>query len=517
LCATVAGSRNCTLAFAAPAGNDTFAFLIFQGAAGSGNTLASTTTSQNIISGQPFNFTVAMNAAIGTITASLVPTNNGGCPNSPPNNNTLLEGCVVSGTLNFTVSDPSGAAITGPAAFAGTGIAVTANDPAVSMAPAQITAPGQTSVLSYNGNPFASMTATAIIVTLTAGSLNIPVSVPIVHSFLYLANSNNPPGGGAPPGGGDIAVFQYGAAGPVSPVRTITGLFDPTVPLVDNSGNLIVLDEGVSATNPTIKFFAPGATGNATPIRQITNIAALDGGQSCAGMIFDPTKAFIILSCGVGGGEQLYVFPAAATLASGTAALTVTAGIQPDSLSIPTGMAFDQSGNLFVADFSVPDILEFPGPFPTTGGLFQSSALPIGQFSAPGSFPTGLTPIGMKIDTSGTMYAAAFYFSLSPGGPDSFAGIGIWKTATLPCTNCAPTGVLTGTPFTTHATAGLALDPAGNMYTVNPYTNDVTVFSRATVAAAGAPPFGTVNPTPLLTLYDESAPGLGAFGMYIGP
>lgn len=272
LCATVAGSRNCTLAFAAPAGNDTFAFLIFQGAAGSGNTLASTTTSQNIISGQPFNFTVAMNAAIGTIAASLVPTNSGRCPNSPPNNNTLLEGCVVSGTLNFTVSDPSGAAITGPAAFAGTGIAVTANDPAVSMAPAQITAPGQTSVLSYNGNPFASMTATAIIVTLTAGSLNIPVSVPIVHSFLYLANSNNPPGGGAPPGGGDIAVFQYGAAGPVSPVRTITGLFDPTVPLVDNSGNLIVLDEGVSATNPVIKVFAPGVSGNATPsVRSATS------------------------------------------------------------------------------------------------------------------------------------------------------------------------------------------------------------------------------------------------------
>lgn len=205
-------------------------------------------------------------------------------------------------------------------------------------------------------------------------------------------------------------------------------------------------------------------------------------------MIFDPTKAFIILSCGVGGGEQLYVFPVGA---NGAAASVVTAGVQPYSLNIPTGMAFDQSGDLFIADFSADAIFEYAGPFPTSGGLFQSSALPIGQFSAPGSFPTGLTPIGMKIDTSGTMYTAAFYFSLSPGGPDSFAGIGIWKTAALPCTNCEPTGVLTGTPFTTHATAGLALDPAGNMYTVNPYTNTITVFSRATVAAAGAPPFGT--------------------------
>jgi hypothetical protein len=516
LCTTVVTARNCTLAFAAPAGNDTFAFLIFEGPPTSQITLASATTTQNIVSGSPFNFTVGLSAVIGTVVANLVPTNNGGCPNSPPNNNTLIEGCVVSGTLNFTVSDPSGAPITGSAAFAGTGITVAANDPAVNMVPTQITAPGQTSVLSYNGNPFASMTATSITVSLTAGSLNIPLAVPITHSFLYLANSNNPPGGGAPPGGGDIAVFQYGAAGPVSPVRTITGLFDPTVPIVDASGNLYVLDEGTGATNPVIKVFAPGANGPATPIRQIMNIAALDSGQSCAGMIFDPTKAFIILSCGVGGGAQIYVFPVGA---NGAATTAVTAGVTPDGISIPTGMAFDPSGNLFIADFSADAIDEFPAPFPTSGGLFQSSALPISQFTAPGSFPSGLTPIGMKIDNSGTMYTSLFYFNLT-GNPtfDNIAEIGIWKTSALPCTNCAPSAVMSGAPFTTHATAGLALDPAGNMYTVNPYNNNVTVFSRATVAAAGAPPFGTVNPTPLLSpLVDESAPGIGAFGMAIGP
>ena len=71
LCTTVSGLRNCTLTFSAPAGNDTFAFLIFGGPNGTGSQLASATSSQTIAAGAAFNFTVALNAAIGTLLISI--------------------------------------------------------------------------------------------------------------------------------------------------------------------------------------------------------------------------------------------------------------------------------------------------------------------------------------------------------------------------------------------------------------------------------------------------------------
>ncbi len=220
LCTTVSGARNCTLSFGAPVGADTFAFLIFSGANGAGTQLAAATTSQTIATGTAFNFSVALNAFIGTVVAN-VPTNGGtqgACPDSPMSFNGINEGCPgSSGAVTFTVFDPSGATVTGTAPFA-TPIAITTNDPSVTASPNQITAPGQTAVLTYSGAALGAGITNILTVNLTVGTQVIPATVPVERSFLYVANSNAT-FGTLPTGGGNVAVYRFGVNGSTAPVR----------------------------------------------------------------------------------------------------------------------------------------------------------------------------------------------------------------------------------------------------------------------------------------------------------
>ncbi len=309
-----ANVRNCTLSFGAPIGSDTFAFLIFTGANGTGTQLASATTTQAISAGTAFNFAVAMNAAIGTVIAN-VPTNGGtqgSCPDQIQNFNGVSEGCAGnSGTVTFAVYDPSGAAITGTAPFA-TPIAITTNDPSVTASPNQITAPGHTTVLTYTGAAFGAAITNSIIVSLTIGNQVIPATVPARRSYLYVANSNAAVGS-TPTCCGNIAVYQFGAT---APTRVIIGaspqIFNPVDVKLDASGELYVLDNGQYTTNsnPVINVYAPGASGNAVPIRQITGLVAVTSNRACESMIFDPTGQYLMVIC---DDARIHVFRPQAT------------------------------------------------------------------------------------------------------------------------------------------------------------------------------------------------------------
>jgi hypothetical protein len=122
-------------------------------------------------------------------------------------------------------------------------------------------------------------------------------------------------------------------------------------------------------------------------------------------------------------------------------------------------------------------------------------------------------PFFIVVDDSGTLFAPVWYQNSTPGPADAQAELGIWSGTDL-CDNCAPSATLAGAPFTTqHAQAGIALDPAGNVYVDNPFTNLVTEFSRATVAAATIGTTGTV----LRTLNNNSSGATGSLGMTVGP
>ncbi|HEV8021891.1 MAG TPA: hypothetical protein VGP41_11540 [Candidatus Lustribacter sp.] len=518
LCVTGATARTCTLKFGAPVGSDIFDFLIYQNPNAQGALLASTQTTQTIAAGTAFNFVVAMNAVIGTVVAN-VPSNGGtqgNCPDGAMSFNGVSEGCAgSSGTITFTVYDPSGATITGTTPFVSP-IVITTGDPSVTANPSQITAPGQTAVLTYTGAPLGAAITNSIAVNLTIGNVVIPASVPARRSYLYVANSDAP-AGTTPANGGNIAVYAFGATGNATPVRVIangatTQLYTPETPLLDSSGNLYVLDNGQYITQavPVVNVYAADVNGNVAPIRQITGIGALDGNAACESMVFDPTGNYLLVLC---DDATIFVFPATG---NGAASSLMTAHLGSDFFTSPVSMAFDALGNLYVTDpannSGMGSIDYFPAAqvTPTVSTCCMS---PTVETSSPTGWPSAasVAPLGIGVDQQGTLYASIAYAVPAPGGAnDADNQIAMWNTTQIPC-NCVPSRTLTGLPLTNHAPAGMALDPPGNLYVSNPFNNTVYVFSHATVGTGGSGP--AVLHSITVTASGSSSP----VGMVVGP
>jgi hypothetical protein len=518
LCTTVSGLRNCTLSFAAPAGNDTFAFLIFAGPNGTGNQLASATSSQTIAAGAAFNFTVALNAAIGTLLISITASHgSSNCVAEPSYEiqNVINEGCAGSGAVTVAVEDPSGAPITGSAPYA-VPINFTTNDPSITASPAQITAPGQTETVSYSGAPFAAGITNQAVITATAGGQTSQTTFPIRRSYLYVANSNDTIGSGSlPTGGGNVSVYPYGASGAGAPLRTYTGgaslLQTPFKPLVDAAGNLYVIDNGIpagpSSFDPTILVYGPQTTTGSispAPLRQITHLGSIGATNGCTDMEFDPTGQFLFVACAT----QVNVFPISA---SGIASSAFSTEFQDDDLSTQTALAFDPSGNLYISDDSL-NVIDIVGAPVATTGAFHFVAGSHQIAAANGAWPASLDTISMFIDETGALYAPFFFLSSGSGAPDAVAELAIWPGTSLPCSSCAPSATLTGTPFTTHAVVGITLDPEGEAYVVNNTTNAISIFSRASVSGSSAS-----NVTPSRTIINTAQGAVGPLGMTVGP
>jgi hypothetical protein len=217
-------------------------------------------------------------------------------------------------------------------------------------------------------------------------------------------------------------------------------------------------------------------------------------------MAFDPTGTFLFVACGT----EIQVFP---TSANGLASSVVSTQMADDNAGTHTGLAFDASGDLYISDDSFNAIWIIPAPLPTSGAFHNINGP--NSMVPPNSWTASNAPFGLVLDNLGALYAPIFYLSPTSGAPDTTAELAIWRTG--PCTNCAPTATLTGAPFTTHAVGSITLDPPGNAYVANPFTNVITEFSQLTVTGASAS-----NPAVLRTL-TVAAGATGAFGMTVGP
>ncbi|HEY1681184.1 MAG TPA: hypothetical protein VGF98_06095 [Candidatus Tumulicola sp.] len=161
-------------------------------------------------------------------------------------------------------------------------------------------------------------------------ALNDPVSVAADNSgTLYVASSTEGSGHGA------VNEYSSTASGNASPTTVLQGnntkLNEPTEVYIDNSttgaGRLLVSD-----SSGHVLVFAPGATGNATPVQDITSVSAPTG-------VATDSNGKIYVSAP--GNSEIRVFAA-----------TATGAATPVNKVRGTASGLSAPGQLFIAPIS---------------------------------------------------------------------------------------------------------------------------------------------------------------------
>ena len=200
--------------------------------------------------------------------------------------------------------------------------------------------------------------------TRTLTGLDAPVALAFDSSGnLYVANT----------GTNTVSVFAPNATTPTS---TLTEPSSPQALAIDASGNIYV------GNDTTVSVFAPGST---TPTRTLTGL------NSPSAMAFDSRGTLYVANFGQqtvaapeGSGTTVSVFAPGSTTPNAT--LT--------GLSGPTALAFDSSGNLYVASAGSNSISVFPGPpppVPVAGGVVIRNAQPGQPINVGSTSGTGLS------------------------------------------------------------------------------------------------------------------------------
>lgn len=252
----------------------------------------------------------------------------------------------------------------------------------------------------------------------------------------------------------------------------------------DASGNLWVAD---SANDRILEFHSPLTSGELASIALGQTGAAGNSAINLndpRGIAFDSSGDLWVADS---ANNRVVEFVDASTLASGAPASLVigqpafgssTAGTSFNQLSFPEGLAFDSSGNLWVADTSNNRVLEFNkgSGFADGGG----ASLVLGQpnFTASGSSTSqsGLNlPTSIAFDSSSNLWVSDSgnsrileFSSLSTN--DAHASLVIGQS-----------GFTTGTSGTSQTTLnfneGIAFDGSGNLWVADLNNNRMLEFS----------------------------------------
>jgi len=224
---------------------------------------------------------------------------------------------------------------------------------------------------------------------------------------------------------------------------TASSMYFPIDLAFDSSGNLWVAD----SYDNRVTEFVPGT-------------APCSAGQFCNDM-----PASLVL------GQSGF-----ASSSSGTSATT---------LYHPYALAFDSSKNLWVSEFGNNRVLEFKYPFSTD----EAASVVLGQsgFGTNGFTPsaTGLNgPDGMAFDSSGNLWVAQLYAErvteFVPGTAPCSAG---QFCNDMPASLVIGQGSFTSETAATNSTnfdtpAGLAFDSSGNLWVSDSYNNRVLEFAQ---------------------------------------
>ncbi len=225
--------------------------------------------------------------------------------------------------------------------------------------------------------------------------------------------------------------------------------------------------------------------------------------------------AFLYLS---GVPFQVYAFTntQSSTLVLGQSSFTTDMNAaSPAGETIPTGLAFDSSGNLWVADSDNSRILEYTPPF-TTG---EAASLVLGQASLNtgncdlgGASASNLCfPTGIAFDSSGNLWVAdeansrVLEYVKGAGFTTGQAASLVIGQPDFTHSQANQCGCFAPTASTLDAPWGLAFDSSGNLWVADANNNRVTEYTKgagfstdqAASLVIGQPGFVTSSAAPI--------------------
>ena len=144
-------------------------------------------------------------------------------------------------------------------------------------------------------------------------------------------------------------------------------------------------------------------------------------------------------------------------LSSTGAALSPSAGYTPGPVASPQGVAVDQTGNVWIANFGQASVTEYPGGNPSAAKYFSNIGVK--------------NPFNVAVDSTGRIWLTSF-------GTDALVVLG---------SNGVP---IAGSPFTgggLDKPLGAAIDSMGNIWVANSKSSAVSAFASSGTPFAGSP------------------------------
>jgi sugar lactone lactonase YvrE len=191
----------------------------------------------------------------------------------------------------------------------------------------------------------------------------------------------------------EFSASQLGASGSPTPAVTLSGaaLNGPEGLAFDFGGNLWVVNAGSS----TVIEFTPnqlGASGSPTPA---VTLSATGGSlNNPVGLAFDPNGNLWVANY---TSSTVVAFTPSQLVPSGSPMPVVTLSPAGGSLSGPEGLAFDGSGNLWVANNTSSTVVEF---------VMNQLGSPTPQVTLSATTGSLNRPVGLVFDLSGNLWVA---------------------------------------------------------------------------------------------------------------
>ena len=296
--------------------------------------------------------------------------------------------------------------------------------------------------------------ALGVVVFVAACSSGPAAPVGGATGALYVANET----------GRSITVYAPGATGNAPPLRTIaggnTGLTFPNSIARDTAGRIYVVNLGTSgASAETLTVYADSATGNVAPVRTIPGIDA--GRHNTGGVAVDAAGRLYLATVGVGGvpGDTIKVF--AANASDNATPLYTIAGTNT-GLNVPGGIALDAAGRLYVANYGSSTVTVYaPGA--------SGNAAPVSTIAG---IHTGLnSPAYIALDRFGRLYVLNIVIISNQA---HYHVTTFRATATG---DASPIATLTGGNLDVGVPSGLAVDATGRLYVAKNGISTIAIYA----------------------------------------